>query len=127
MIILTLLVATALLVTGVVSYLITDANSVTALIPTFVGIVLLVLAFVARNDKARKHALHVVMVVALLGAIGSLRNMMGLGELFAGTASAPVAVISSTIMFVLLLALLIAGIRTFIAARRARSDAPAAE
>ena len=47
-------------------------------------------------------------------------NVFGLGEVFAGTAERPAAVITSTIMFVLLLAYLIAGVRSFVKARAAR-------
>lgn len=119
MLVLTRVISAVLIVTGIVVYFVTDRASFTALIPTFVGVLLLITALIAgRGDKARKHALHVAMAIALLGALGSLRNVLGLGDLIAGNADAPGAVIASTIMFVALVVLLVAGVRSFIAARR---------
>ena len=45
-------------------------------------------------------------------------NVLKLGDLFAGTAERPAAVIISTVTFVLLIIYIILGIRSFIAARR---------
>ncbi|CAN5893984.1 hypothetical protein BH23ACT5_BH23ACT5_17580 [soil metagenome] len=45
-------------------------------------------------------------------------NVTDIGDVVAGTAERPAAVIVSTIMLVLLLAYLVAGVRSFIAARR---------
>ena len=56
--------------------------------------------------------------VALLGAVGSLMNVVKIGQVFAGTAERPSAVVVSTIMFVVLVAYIVLGVRSFIAARR---------
>lgn len=120
MITLTLLVSIALIATGAVAYIASAAASITALIPAFVGVLLLVCALIARGTKARKPALIVALVLALLGAMGSLPNLMGLGDLFAGDADNPGAIIASTIMFVLLLVLVVAGIRWLLTSRAAR-------
>ncbi|MGV0604377.1 hypothetical protein [Mycolicibacterium sp. XJ1904] len=110
-----------LVATGVIAYIASGAVSVTALIPAFVGILLLIAALIGRrSDQARKIAMHAALVIALLAALGALRNVFGLGEVFAGTAERPAAVITSTIMFVLLLVYLIAGVRSFVKARAAR-------
>ncbi|KUH95186.1 hypothetical protein AU190_20210 [Mycolicibacterium acapulense] len=110
-----------LVATGVIAYFASGAVSVTALIPAFVGILLLIAALIGRrSDQARKIAMHAALVIALLAALGALRNVFGLGEVFAGTAERPAAVITSTIMFVLLLVYLIAGVRSFVKARAAR-------
>ena len=61
------------------------------------------------------------LVVALLGALGSLMNAARIGDVLAGTAERPVAVVVSTVMFVVLVAYLVAGVRSFVAARRARA------
>lgn len=112
-----------LVATGVIAYIVavaTDAASVTALIPAFVGILLLIAAWIgSRSEGARKHAMHAGLAIGLLGALGSLMNVVKLPALFDGTAERPAAVVVSTIMFVLLVAYLIAGIRSFVAARRA--------
>lgn len=107
-----------LAVLGVVAYVATGAVSITALIPTFVGVLLLVCAVVAGRPSRHRHAMHAALVVALLGAAGSLMNVVKLGDLLAGTAERPAAVVESTIMFVLLVFFIIMGVRSFIAARR---------
>src|SRR5262245_46171856 len=45
----------------------TGMDKVTSLIPLFFGIPLIVLGFLARNDKFRMHAMH---LAALLGLVG---------------------------------------------------------
>ncbi|MGH3356915.1 MAG: hypothetical protein ACRDOJ_13540, partial [Nocardioidaceae bacterium] len=107
-----------LAVLGVVAYVATGAVSITALIPTFVGVLLLVCAVVAGRPSRHRHAMHAALVVALLGAAGSLMNVVKLGDLLAGTAERPAAVVESTIMFVLLVFFIVMGVRSFIAARR---------
>lgn len=121
---LTLIIGGILTVLGIVAYAATAAASVTALIPAFVGVLLLVCGVVAaQRPAARPHAMHAALLVALLGALGSLMQVAKLGEVFAGTAERPLAVILSTVMFLLLVGLLVLGIRSFVAARRSRSGA----
>jgi hypothetical protein len=107
---------------GIVAYVVTGAASVTALIPTFVGLLLLVCAALSRRPALRRHSIHAALAIALLGAVGSLMNVVKLGDVVAGTAERPSAVVVSTIMFVLLVVYIIMGVRSFIAARR--SPAP---
>jgi hypothetical protein len=110
-----------LVATGVVAYVATGAASFTALIPAAVGILLLIAALIGRrSENARKHAMHVALAIALLGALGSLMNVVKLGDLFAGTAERPGAIIASTVMFVLLVVYLAAGVRSFVQARAAQ-------
>lgn len=113
----TLAVGGILVITGIVAYIASSAVSVTALIPAFFGIALLVAGLVARKPAAHRHAIHAALTVALLGALGSLMNVAKLGDLFAGTAARPGAVITSTVMFVLLVGYLVLGVRSFIKAR----------
>lgn len=121
MVILTIAVGLVLSVAGVVAYVATDAASMTALIPTFVGLLLLVAGLIARQDSLRRHAIHGALAIALLGALGSLMNVVRIGEVLDGTAERPGAVIVSTIMFVTLAIYIGLGVRSFIAARRNRS------
>jgi hypothetical protein len=118
---LTVVIGSVLVVLGVVAYAVTAAASVTALIPSLVGVALLLCAAVARKPAWHRHSIIAALVVALLGALGSLMNVARIGELFAGTAERPVAVIESTLMFVLLVGYLVMGIRSFVATGRARS------
>jgi hypothetical protein len=117
---LTLWIGGLLVATGVIAYIASAAASVTALIPAFVGILLVVAGLIARNPNAHRHAIHAALVIALVGALGSLMNVAKIGDLFAGTAERPAAIIVSAIMLVLLLVYVVAGVRSFIAARRAR-------
>lgn len=111
-----------LTVTGVIAYAVTSAASVTALIPAFVGILLIVAGAVAlRWDGARMHAIHAALLVALVGALGSLRNVAAIGDAIDGTAERPAAIWVSLIMLVVLVAYLAVGIRSFIVARRTRA------
>jgi hypothetical protein len=118
---LTVVIGAVLVVLGVVAYVATGAVSVTALIPSLVGLLMLGCAALARKPGWHKHGIHVALVVALLGALGTLMNVARIGEVFAGTAERPAAVIESTLMFVVLVVYLVAGVRSFVAARRARA------
>jgi nucleoside recognition membrane protein YjiH len=107
----------ALVVLGVGAYVLTSAASVTALIPAFVGIPLLICGVLARSAARRRPSLIVALVVALLGALGSAMNAVKIGEAIAGTAQRPAAVWVSTIMFVLLVAYVAAGARALLGSR----------
>lgn len=110
-----------LIALGVVSYIVTDFASWTALIPSILGAVILVSGLIGL--KSQKIGIHIGLVVALLGVIGTAMNVIKLGEVFAGTAERPAAVIVSTVTFVLLIAYIVLGVRSFIAARRWKANA----
>lgn len=105
-----------LIALGVIAYSATDFASWTALIPSILGLVILVSGLVGL--KSQKIGIHIGLVVALLGVLGTAMNVIKLGELFAGTAERPAAVVVSTITFVLLIVYIVVGVRSFIAARR---------
>jgi vacuolar-type H+-ATPase subunit I/STV1 len=94
--------------------------SITALIPSFVGIILLVLGIIsACKESLRKHLMHLAALLALLGMIGSapglwkiIQTVQGKGEL-----ERPMAAFAQTGMFLLLLIFLILCIRSFVTAR----------
>ncbi len=106
-----------LIVVGFASYTLTGGTSVTALIPALIGAVLMICALLARNESARKHAMHAAVAVGLLGAIGSLAR--GVPAALAGDASRP-AVMVQLATGVILLAYVALGVQSFIAARKAR-------
>ncbi|MFC7623218.1 hypothetical protein [Microlunatus sp. GCM10028923] len=118
---LTQAVAVVLILTGVITFIATGASSVTALIPAFVGILIGVCGVLAMREKFRRHAIHLALVFALIGALGSLMNVVKIGQLFNGTAERPGAIIESIILLVVTVLYLIFGIRSFIAARKART------
>jgi len=111
------LVLTAL---GLAGYLLAGGVSVTALIPAFFGIVLLVLGVLARSEALRKHAMHAAAAVALIGFVGALMSL--LRAPFA-TRSA-LANFSQVAMALLTAVFVWMCIRSFRAARRARAASP---
>ena len=65
---------------GVIAYFIqsSDPPSITALIPAFMGLPMLLLGFLSeRNPANRHHYMHACMVVALVMALGGARVVLG--------------------------------------------------
>lgn len=122
---LALAIGAVLVVVGVVAYVVSGTSSLTAFIPSLIGLLLLVCGLLAGRESLRRHAMHASAVVALVGLLGSLMNAVRIGEVVAGTAERPAAIISSLIMAVLLLIYLVAAIRSFVQARRERLASPA--
>lgn len=118
---LTFIAGGVLVAVGVIAYIASGAVSLTALIPSGLGVLLLVAAAIARNPKLRRHSMHVAMLVALVGIIATLTNTLRLGEVFAGTAERPWAVIASALTCLTLLVYLGFGIASFVQARRSRA------
>ncbi len=71
-----------------------EKQRLTALIPSGFGLALIVAGFIARNDKARKHAMHLAAMVGLIGCVmplvmvivkwaktGEFNNLSGGGQL----------------------------------------------
>jgi len=107
-----------LIVLGVASYQLTGRTSLTAMIPAFFGVVLVVCAFVARaNEGARKHAMHAAVAVGLVGALAALGR--GIPAALSGDPARP-AIMAQLAMGVLLLIYVALGVQSFIAARKAR-------
>ena len=63
-----------LILSGIISYLISDTGSLTALIPSFFGIPLLIMGFLSNRNEANKHHyMHAAMVFALVSVFGGMR------------------------------------------------------
>jgi hypothetical protein len=119
----TLLVAVLLIAIGLGGFVGSANHAPTALIPAVLGAVLAICAALARNAKVRMHAMHVAVLVALLGFVGSIRGALQLPALFAGqTVARPLAVASQSATAVLCLAYVVVAVRSFIQARRARAE-----
>ncbi len=50
-------------------YFASETRAITALIPAFFGVAFVVLGAIARNDAARKHAMHVAAMLGLIGCV----------------------------------------------------------
>jgi hypothetical protein len=108
-----------LILLGIVGYVGTGGASLTALIPAFVGAVFLVLALVARSPEARKHVMHAAVAIALLAVIGGLPRIVT--AVNAGDISRP-AVMAQIAMATILAIYVLLGVKSFIDARRARTN-----
>jgi uncharacterized membrane protein len=114
----TRLIGMLLIVLGIASYTLTGRTSLTAMIPAFVGVVFIILAWVARNEAARKHAMHAAVALGLIGAIAAL--VRAIPAAINGQATRP-AVLSQFAMAALLAVYVMLGVQSFIAARKART------
>ena len=111
-----------LVVLGVGAYFGTGGQSVTALIPAFFGAIFAVLGLIARDERRLKLAMHLAAVLALLGFLGSIRGVAGAVTLLSGGEVArPTAAVVQTGMAFLCALFLVLAVRSFVAARRARS------
>ena len=81
----------------------------------------LVLGLLANKENLRMHVMHAALLVGLLAFLGTARGLTKLPAAFAGTAERPGAVYAQAATAVLSLIYLAFGVRSFIAARRARS------
>jgi hypothetical protein len=95
-----------------------EKASVTALIPMFLGVPLMLLGLLSiARPGMRMHFMHVAVLLALLGALASL------GRLFSVEIKKPslgVGPVANAIMAVICIAFVILSVRSFISARRER-------
>lgn len=110
----TQIVGVVLVVLGLTGYIVGDPHW-TALLPAVLGAAILVAGVVAQLVDAHQHAIHAALVLALLGGLGSLRQLVAL--LGGDTGIAPVF---GTITLVVCAVYIALGVRSFRAARKAR-------
>lgn len=119
-----LILGIALTLLGLGAWLGTGRGHFTALIPAAFGVLIGLLALLARLGPGwRRHSLHAAVLVALLAALGTVG---GLGRtvvwLTAGTEPArPLASVVQAATAVLCIVFLVLAVRSFILARRARA------
>lgn len=107
-----------LMLLGLAGYLVSGRASVTALIPSFIGVLLVAFGLLARRETMRKHAMHGASLLALLGVLGSARGVVLWA---AGRSVSPLATISQLLLFVTCGVFLALCVRSFVSARRQRS------
>ena len=118
-----ILLGIILIALGLISYFGISSESLTALIPTFLGIPILILGYLALNEKYLKHAMHGALVLVILGFGGTVGGlikffrMLG-GEVFERSS----AITVQAIMALLCLIFLIFAIKSFIDARGGKSE-----
>ena len=113
-----------LILLGVGGYFGSGGNSPTALIPAAFGLALVILGSLARDERKRKHAMHVAAMIGCLGFLGSARGLAGLARMLSGeTVERPIAVYAQSIMAVLMAVFVGLCVKSFIEARRTRASA----
>ena len=114
----------ALILLGLGGYFGTGMVSLTALIPAAFGLLLVVFGALARDDKRRKMAMHIAVTVGLLGFLGTVSGLFQLPTLLSGgVVERPGAVVSKSIMAVLMAIYVGMCVKSFIDARRRRAGA----
>ena len=111
--------AVLLIALGLVGFFGFGRSSVTALIPAFFGILVLVAGLLALDEKMRRHAMHAASVLGLLGFLGTVSGLIKFFTLISGgEVTRPAAVVSQAVMAVLSLIFFILCLKSFISARR---------
>ena len=112
-----------LIVLGLISYFGISSESITALIPAFLGIPLLVLGWIGQSEKYRKHSMHGAAVLMLIGFAGTVSGLIKFFRMIGGeTFERPSAITIQAIMAVLCLIFLALAVKSFIDARRKKSE-----
>lgn len=106
---------------GLAGFFLTGAVHKTALIPAAIGAVLLILGLLGGKENLRMHVMHAALLVGLLALLGTARGLAKLPAAFDGTAERPGAVYAQAATAIVSAVYLALGVRSFIAARRARS------
>ena len=118
--------AVALLLLGLGTYFgSSDAHpSITALIPAGFGLLLLACGLAALQPSWRRHAMHAVASISLLGALAaSGRGVMSLVKLASGADVNKTALVSVVAMAAICWLLVALCVNSFIAARRRQASA----
>lgn len=111
----TVRVGVILVILGVVSYVMTGATSLTALIPSVVGAALAVCGVLASRSRApRPIALGLAILIAGIGLVGTASALGQVGSLLAGAGSpARPALVARASMALILLVYLVFAVRAF--------------
>ena len=118
---LTLSLGVLLIILGLASYFGSGRESITAMIPSFFGLVFVSFAMLAAVEKIRKHVMHAAVGFAILSLLGTATGIMGLFTvLTGGEVERPLAVYSQSAMFLMCTVYIIAAVKSFKEARKAQ-------
>ncbi len=116
----TIAVGAFLIVLGLIGYLGTGMVSWTALIPAFFGLLLTILGVLALQEGWRKHAMHVAVIIGLVGFLGGAFSFMR--PLLSGGEMKPMAATMQALMALTCAAFVGLCVKSFIDARVARKQ-----
>jgi hypothetical protein len=104
---------------GLFGYFGLGSQSITALIPAFLGLPVVILGVLGLNEKRLKVTMHIASVLMLLGFLGTVRGLFKFFSMIGGNAvERPEAVTVQAIMAVLCLIFLAFAVKSFIDARK---------
>ncbi len=107
------------IIMGLYGYFVISSESITALIPAFFGVPMLILGWLGLNEKYLKHAMHGAAVLTLLGFAGTVGGLIKFFKMLGGAEmERPAAVTVQAIMAILCLIFLIFAVKSFIDARK---------
>ncbi|MDC0576513.1 hypothetical protein OAO70_00545 [Euryarchaeota archaeon] len=113
---LAMLLGSILILWGFFSYIASDSGSITALIPSFFGVSLLILGFLSiRNESNKHHYMHASMIVALISVLGGFR-------IFQIEDASNLTLASHLILLVVGIIFMVGGILSFRHARKLRES-----
>jgi uncharacterized membrane protein len=108
-----------LCILGLAGYLATNRVSVTALIPFFFGLPMIILGLLAFKENLRKHVMHAAAAIALLGFLGTFKGFFSFMAYLTGrVVERPPAVIAQGIMAILSAIFVALAVHSFIQARK---------
>ena len=120
---LTIAFGVLLVVVGVAGFVLTGSVHPTALIPTWLGVVLAVCGGLALTEDAKRRALwmHVAVTVGLLGFLGTIKSAVDVFRLAHGAYfEHPIAVEEKAATCLLCMIFVAFCVRSFVEARRTR-------
>ena len=114
----TILIGLLLVIEGLLGFFTTGAVHPTALIPSGFGLLITLSGLLARKEKFHMHAMHVAVLLALIGFSATVSAFAKIPFLINHTAGEKaVAYESKIVMAILCGTLLFLGIRSFVVAR----------
>lgn len=117
----TIVYAILLILLGVGGYFVTGQASVTALIPAFFGLPVLLCGILARKEQLLRHAMHAAAMLGLIGFFGSVSGIpQAITLLTGGEVARPPAAVSKATMAVLSVIFVALCVNSFIQVRKAR-------
>jgi hypothetical protein len=121
---LTIMFGVVLILLGLRGFVATGHHAPTALIPAFIGLILMILGFLATTEDSKKRMLnmHIAVTIGLLGFLGTAKSIVDYIEMVQGRQFPhPIAVEEKAAMAGILLVFVLLCVRSFISARRARA------
>ena len=109
-----------LVATGLAGYFATGAEHKTALIPAIIGAILFACGLLAANESRRMMAMHIAILIGLIGFIGAAATLFKEGQAMA-------AIVSKSITALLCATFVGLCVRSFIQARKSREAAAVVE